>query len=58
MPQKKKQTHQEATELAISSRAKEKLSTHLKQMSEDSKWINIHACLLLQLHWHAGNCSI
>ena len=33
MPQKKKTTHQEATELEISSRAKDKPSTHLKQMS-------------------------
>lgn len=40
MPQEKNQTQQEAT--VISSQAKEKLSTHLNQVSENSGWINIH----------------
>lgn len=43
MPQEKNQTQQEAT--VISSQAK--LSTHLNQVSENSRWINIHTLLLL-----------
>lgn len=56
MPQKNKQTHQEATELAIYSPTE--VSNHLKQMSENSKQINTLARLLLQLRWDARSCSI
>lgn len=45
MPQEKNQTQQEAT--VSSSQAKEKLSTHLNQVSENSRLINIHTLLLL-----------